>query len=115
MFSGLGWDFVGENPLGVEDRQLERICAAMRTIRASKPETYRVLYTLYVDQLSVKKAGGRLGISRRRVSDLKLDGIIFLSGFLLGAEYIDEPGQVIQRWGERPAGEVRPPESMQER
>jgi hypothetical protein len=112
-YSGLDWgDIVGENPVTLEDPMLDRMCAAMRFLKGSKPITYSVLYVLYVDQESVKAAPGKLGLSRRRVSDYKQDGVIFLAGYLLGRAHEQESSGGVQRWGEYAEGPIEPPKSM---
>lgn len=98
-------DLIGSTPVQIEDPLLERICAAMRVVRESRPATYSALYVLYVEGVDIKSAGPRLGLSRRRVADLRQDGFSFLSGMLFGME-IAEPTGRIQRWGEYPKESV---------
>lgn len=110
----LKWDFVGENAVPLEDPQLERICEAMQYLREEKTETYGVLRMLYVQRKTAKEVSRLRHSSTAAVYDHRLDGVIFLSGYLLGAAGLATKRKTgeIYRWGELPAGPVAAPASM---
>ena len=110
------WDLAGSKPIPLEDPQLERICEAMQYLRQEKQEVYGVLRMLYVQQKSAKEVSKLRHSSTAAVYDHRLDGVIFLSGYLLGAAGLAtqrKPGE-IYHWGELPVGPIKAPTTMRE-
>jgi hypothetical protein len=106
QYSQVNWgDFVGENPVGVEDVVLSRVCDFMRVLRGGNPDVYTVLRALYVEHQSARDVARKTGRNERTVRALRQQGWQALNWYFFGR--VDEvaPSR-IQRWGELPLGAI---------
>lgn len=90
----------------IDEKQIERLCAAMQYLRDEKPNTYKTFYLQYVDQVDIKKIAKVMNVSGRHVYTFRHEGLIFLAGILLGGGLSDTPPGDLRRWGEYPMADV---------